>query len=53
MLAVGDAALGFLAEVQDVLPETYHQPDCVHKTANVHDALPRACMVGPRRPSER
>jgi putative transposase len=42
VLAVGDGALGFWAAVRDVLPETYHQRDWVHKTANVLDALPKS-----------
>ncbi|HZC19541.1 MAG TPA: IS256 family transposase, partial [Rubrobacteraceae bacterium] len=41
-LAVGDGALGFWAAVRDVFPETCHQRDWVHKTANVLDALPKS-----------
>ncbi|MGH2577371.1 MAG: IS256 family transposase [Actinomycetota bacterium] len=41
-LAVGDGALGFWAAVRDVFPETRHQRDWVHKTANVLDALPKS-----------
>lgn len=42
VLAVGDGALGFWAAVRDVFPETAHQRDWVHKTANVLDALPKS-----------
>lgn len=41
-LAVGDGALGFWAAVRDTFPETRHQRDWVHKTANVLDALPKS-----------
>jgi putative transposase len=42
VLAVGDGALGFWVAVRDVFPETRHQRDWVHKTANVLDALPKS-----------
>ena len=41
VLAVGDGALGFWGAVRDTFPETRHQRDWVHKTANVLDALPK------------
>jgi putative transposase len=41
-LAVGDGALGFWGAIQDVFPQTRHQRDWVHKTANVLDALPKS-----------
>ena len=40
--AVGDGALGFRAAIRGVFPETRHQRDWVHKTANVLDALPKS-----------
>jgi len=42
VLAIGDGALGFWAAVREVFPETRHQRDWVHKTANVLDALPKS-----------
>ena len=42
VLAVGDGALGFWGAVGDVFPQTRHQRDWVHKTANVLDALPKS-----------
>ena len=42
VLAVGDGALGFWTAVRDVFPESRHQRDWVHKTANVLDALPKS-----------
>ncbi len=42
VLAVGDGALGFWKAVRDVFPETKHQRDWVHKTANALDALPKS-----------
>jgi putative transposase len=44
VLAVGDGALGFWAAVRDVWPDTRHQRDWFHKTANVLDALPRSAQ---------
>ena len=41
-LAVGDGALGFWSAVRDVFPETRHQKDWVHKTANVLDCMPKS-----------
>jgi transposase-like protein len=53
-LAIGDGALGFWAAVRDVFPQTRHQRDWVHKTANVLDALPKSARIeGPRRPLRR
>jgi transposase-like protein len=42
VLAVGDGALGFWSALRDVFPETRHQRDWVHKTANVLDSLPKS-----------
>jgi transposase-like protein len=42
VLAIGDGALGFWAAARDTFPETRHQRDWVHKTANVLDALPKS-----------
>ncbi len=42
VLAVGDGALGFWGAVRDAFPQTRHQRDWVHKTANVLDALPKS-----------
>jgi putative transposase len=42
VLAVGDGALGFWGALRDVFPETRHQRDWVHKSANVLDALPKS-----------
>jgi putative transposase len=42
VLAVGDGALGFWSAVRDVFPETRHQRDRVHETADVLDALPKS-----------
>ena len=54
VLAIGDGALGFWAAVRDAFPETRHQRDWVHKSANVLDVLPKSpCIGGPRKPSER
>jgi putative transposase len=44
VLAIGDGALGFWAAVRDVWPETRHQRDWWHKTANVLDALPKSAQ---------
>ena len=41
-LAVGDGALGFWSAVRDVFPETRHQRDWVHKTANELDSMPKS-----------
>lgn len=41
-MAVGDGALGFWAAIRGVFPQTRHQRDWVHKTANVLDALPKS-----------
>jgi putative transposase len=42
VLAIGDGALGFWGALRDTFPETRHQRDWVHKTANVLDALPKS-----------
>jgi putative transposase len=42
VLAVGDGALGFWAAAREAFPETRHQRDWVHKTANALDALPKS-----------
>jgi putative transposase len=42
ILAIGDGALVFWAACKDAFPETHHQRDWVHKTANVLDALPKS-----------
>jgi len=42
VLAVGDGALGFWGAIREVFPETRHQRDWVHKSANVLDALPKS-----------
>ena len=47
-LAVGDGALGFWKAVAEVFPETAHQRDWVHKTANVLDCLPDAVQPAAR-----
>ncbi len=41
-LAIGDGALGFWSAIRDIFPETGHQRDWVHKTANVLDAMPKS-----------
>jgi putative transposase len=41
-LAVGDGALGFWSAMRDVFPETRHQRDWVHKTANILDSMPKS-----------
>jgi transposase-like protein len=42
VLAIGDGALGFWEALRDAFPETRHQRDWVHKSANVLDALPKS-----------
>ena len=42
VLTVGDGALELWAAIRDAFPETRHQLDWVHKTANVLDALPKS-----------
>jgi transposase-like protein len=49
VLAIGDGALCFWAAVRDVFPETAHQRDWVHKSANVLDALPASVQATARR----
>lgn len=49
VLAVGDGALGFWAAVRDVFPDTRHQRDWVHMTANALDALPTSVQAQARR----
>lgn len=41
-LAVGDGALGFWGAIRNVFPESRHQRDWVHKTANVLDCMPKS-----------
>ena len=41
-LATGDGALGFWKALDEVSPTTRHQRCTVHKTANVHDKLPKS-----------
>jgi putative transposase len=41
-LAIGDGALGFWSAIRDIFPETGHQRDWVHKTANVLDSMPKS-----------
>ena len=41
-LAIGDRALGFWGALRDAFPETRHQRDWVHKSANVLDASPKS-----------
>lgn len=41
-LVVGDGALGFWSAIRDVFPQTRHQRDWVHKTANVLDSMPKS-----------
>lgn len=41
-LAVGDGALGFWSALEEVFPSTRCQRCWVHKTANVHDKLPKS-----------
>jgi putative transposase len=40
--AIGDGALGFWSAIRDIFPETGHQRDWVHKTANVLDSMPKS-----------
>ena len=42
VVAIGDGALGFWGALRDVFPQTRHQRDWVHKSANVLDALPKS-----------
>ena len=49
ILAVGDGALGFWGAIDEVFPETRHQRDWVHKTANVLDCLPKSMQPQARR----
>jgi transposase-like protein len=44
VLAIEDGALGFWGAVRDVWPETRHQRDWFHKTANALDALPKSAQ---------
>ena len=41
-MAIGDGALGFWGAVREIFPETRHQRDWVHKSANVLDTLPKS-----------
>lgn len=49
VLATGDGALGFWGALSEVFPETRHQRDWVHKTANVVDCLPASVQRGAKR----
>jgi putative transposase len=49
VLAVGDGALGFWGAIRDAFPQTRHQRDWVHKTANVLDALPKGVHGRPKK----
>ena len=49
VLATGDGALGFWGAIDEVFPETRHQRDWVHKTANVLDCLPKSMQPQARR----
>ena len=49
VLAVGDGALGFWGAIDEVFPETRHQRDWVHKTANVLDCVPKSMQPQARR----
>ena len=49
VLATGDGALGFWGALGEVFPETRHQRDWVHKTANVLNALPTSVQGRARR----
>lgn len=44
VLAVGDGALGFWKALRGVFPDTREQRHCVHKTANVLDAMPKSAQ---------
>jgi transposase-like protein len=48
-LVTGDGALGFWSAVADVLPETRHQRDWVHKTMNILNCLPAAVQPGAKK----
>ncbi len=45
VLAIGDGAVGFWGALRDAFPQTRHQRDWVHKTANVLDGLPKSVHV--------
>jgi transposase-like protein len=49
VLATGDGALGFWGALSEVFPETRHQRDWVHKTANVVDCPPASVQRGAKR----
>ena len=49
VLATGDGALGFWGALSEVFPETRHQRDWVHKTANLLDCLPTSVQRGAKR----
>jgi len=48
-LATGDGALGFWGALSEVFPETRHQRDWCHKTANLLDCLPKAVQPGAKK----
>ncbi len=41
-LGIGDGAMGFWAALDEVFPQTKHQRCWVHRTANVHNDLPKS-----------
>src|SRR3989440_7895170 len=49
VLATGDGALGFWGALGEVFPETRHQRDWCHKTANCLDCLPKAVQPGAKK----
>ena len=49
MLAVGYGALGFLAALGEVFPETRAQRCWLHKTANMLSALPKSAHPGAKK----
>jgi len=49
VLAVGDGALGFLAALREVFPQTKEQRDWVHKAMNVLDCLPTSAQPAARK----
>ncbi len=50
VLAIGDGALGFWGAMRDAFPQTRHQRDWVHKSANVLDALPKSVHKRAKKP---
>jgi transposase-like protein len=52
-LAVGDGVMGFWAALHEVYGRTRVQRCCVHKTANVLNAMPKSVRPRPRRISKK